>query len=147
MMRALDLLAAAHLKGPHVDFAGLSLLLNLVLAAGGACAVLLSWRSRAAEEIAHGEFQALLLTSVGGMSLLAAAQNTVALFIGLELLSIPLYVLCAAELRREHSLESGLKYLIVGSVGSATFLYGLAMIYGATGQTSFGAIAAALSHR
>ncbi len=76
------------------------------------------------------------------MSLLAAAQNTVALFIGLELLSIPLYVLCATEMRREHSLESGLKYLIIGSVGSATLLYGLALIYGATGATDFAAIAA-----
>ena len=79
------------------------------------------------------------------MSLLAGAQNTVALFVGLELLSIPLYVLCATEMRREHSLESGLKYLIVGSVGSATLLYGLAMIYGATGATDFGAIASALA--
>jgi len=48
-------------------------------------------------------------------------------------------------MRREHSLESGLKYLIVGSVGSATLLYGLAMIYGATGATDFGAIASALA--
>ena len=99
--------------------------------------MLLAWRSLAAREAAHGEFHALLLTSIAGMSLLAAAQNTVALFVGLELLSIPLYVLCATELRREHSLESGLKYLIVGSVGSATLLYGLAMIYGATGATDF----------
>ena len=94
--------------------------------------MLLAWRSLAAREAAHGECHALLLTSIGGMSLLAAAQNTVALFLGLELLSIPLYVLCATEMRREHSLESGLKYLIVGSVGSATLLYGLALIYGAT---------------
>ncbi len=57
----------------------------------------------------------------------------VTLFIGLELLSIPLYVLCASETRREGSLESGLKYLIIGSVGSATLAYGLALIYGATG--------------
>jgi len=123
----------------------LSLLLNLILATGAALAVLLAWRSRASDEAGHGEFHALLLTSVGGMSLMAAAENTVALFVGLELLSIPLYVLCASELRREHSLESGLKYLIVGSVGSATLLYGLAMIYGATGATDFGAIAHALS--
>jgi len=123
----------------------LSLVLNLVLMAGGACAVLLAWRSLAASEAAHGEFHALLLTSVAGMSLLAAAQNTVILFVGLELLSIPLYVLCATEMRREHSLESGLKYLIIGSVGSATLLYGLAMIYGATGSTDFSAIANALS--
>jgi NADH-quinone oxidoreductase subunit N len=125
---------------------GLALTLNLILAAGGACAILLAWRSRAAHEAAHGEFHALLLTSIGGMSLLASAQNTVVLFLGLELLSIPLYVLCATEMRREHSLESGLKYLIVGSVGSATLLYGLALIYGATGATDFNAIAAALAN-
>jgi NADH-quinone oxidoreductase subunit N len=124
---------------------GLSLVLNVILIAGGACTVLLAWRSVAAREAAHGEFHALLLTSIGGMSLLAGAQNMVALFVGLELLSIPLYVLCATEMRREHSLESGLKYLIVGSVGSATLLYGLAMIYGATGTTDFSGIATALS--
>ncbi len=123
----------------------LSLVLNLILVMGGAFTVLLAWRSLAAREAAHGEFHALLLTSIAGMALLVAAQNTVALFVGLELLSIPLYVLCATELKREHSLESGLKYLIVGSVGSATLLYGLAMIYGATGATDFGAIADALS--
>src|SRR5271165_1079307 len=123
----------------------LSLGLNLILIVGGACTVLLAWRSLAAQEAAHGEFHALLLTSIAGMSVLASSQNTVALFVGLELLSIPLYVLCATEMRREHSLESGLKYLIIGSVGSATLLYGLAMIYGATGATDFSAIAAALS--
>jgi NADH-quinone oxidoreductase subunit N len=124
----------------------LSLVLNLILVTGGALAVLLAWRSLAAREAAHGEFHALLLTSIGGMAVLASAQNTVALFVGLELLSIPLYVLCATELRREHSLESGLKYLIIGSVGSATLLYGLAMIYGATGSTDFTAIAHALAN-
>jgi NADH-quinone oxidoreductase subunit N len=123
----------------------LSLALNFILLVGGAAAVLLAWRSRAAHEAAHGEFHALLLTSIGGMFLLAAAQNTVMVFIGLELLSIPLYVLCASEMRREHSLESGLKYLIIGSVGSATLLYGLALIYGATGATDFSAIATAIA--
>jgi len=203
------ILATAHLKGPHVDFAGLSpllallggavivlmigligsrwvraqlvpalslaalgtalgltiwqwgaeksivsgalrvdslaLVLNLVLITGGICTVLLAWRSQAAREAAHGEFHALLLSSVAGMTILASAQNTVALFVGLELLSIPLYVLCATEMRREHSLESGLKYLIVGSVGSATLVYGLAMLYGATGTTDFAGIAAKLA--
>jgi NADH-quinone oxidoreductase subunit N len=123
----------------------LALMLNLILIAGGAATVLLAWRSLASKEAGHGEFHALLLTSIAGMSLLAAAQNTVALFIGLELLSIPLYVLCATEMKREHSLESGLKYLIIGSVGSATLLYGIALIYGATGATDFGAIAAAIA--
>jgi NADH-quinone oxidoreductase subunit N len=54
-------------------------------------------------------------------------------------------VLCATEMRREHSLESGLKYLVIGSVGSATLLYGLALIYGATGATDFNAISAAIA--
>jgi NADH-quinone oxidoreductase subunit N len=123
----------------------LSLALNLVLIAGGACTVLLAWRSLAARDAGHGDWHALLLSSIAGMSVLASAQNTVMLFIGLELLSIPLYVLCASEMRRERSLESGLKYLIIGSVGSATLLYGLAMIYGATGATGFTAIAGALA--
>src|SRR3712207_3332878 len=60
------------------------------------------------------------------------------------MLSIPLYVMCATEMRRATSLESGLKYLIIGSVGSATLLYGLALVYGATGATSFSGISAAM---
>jgi NADH-quinone oxidoreductase subunit N len=123
----------------------LSLVLNLILIVGGAATVLLAWRSLAAREAAHGEWHALLLSSIGGMSLLASAQNTVLVFLGLELLSIPLYVLCATEMKRERSLESGLKYLIIGSVGSATLLYGLALIYGVTGATDFTAIATSLS--
>jgi NADH-quinone oxidoreductase subunit N len=128
----------------------LALVLNMILIAGGAATVLLAWRSRAAESTAHGEWHALLLTSIGGMFLLASAQNTVLVFLGLELLSIPLYVLCATGVAKrgqhqERSLESGLKYLIIGSVGSATLLYGIALIYGATGATDFSTIASALS--
>jgi NADH-quinone oxidoreductase subunit N len=123
----------------------LSLTLILILAVGGIAGVLLAWRSRAAQEAAHGELHAMLLTSIGGMALLVAAQNTVALFLGIELLSIPLYVLCATEMRSERSLESGLKYLIIGSVGSATLLYGIALLYGATGATGFSTIAGAIS--
>ncbi len=115
----------------------LTVLLTFVFCAGGAASVLLAWRSVAAREAGHGEFHALLLTSAGGMFVLVAAQNLVTLFLGLELLSIPLYVLCATEMQRATSLESGLKYLIIGSVGSATLLYGLAFIYGATGSTDY----------
>ncbi|HET9738011.1 MAG TPA: NADH-quinone oxidoreductase subunit N [Solirubrobacteraceae bacterium] len=121
----------------------LTLSLTMAFVVGGIAAVLLSWRSSAAEEAGEGEFYALLLSSVLGMVVLVAAQNLVALFLGFELLSIPLYVLCATHMRREHSLESGLKYLIIGSVGSATLLYGLAFLYGATGSTDFSGIAAA----
>ena len=121
----------------------LTLALLMIFVAGGVAATLLSVRSLAAAEAGHGEYHALLLISVLGMVVLAGAINLVTLFIGFELLSIPLYVLCATELRRERSLESGLKYLIIGSLGSAVLLYGLAMLYGATGSTDFSQIAAA----
>jgi NADH-quinone oxidoreductase subunit N len=122
----------------------LTLILTIIFCVAGIAAVLLSWRHVAPREAAHGEYHALLLTSIAGMIVLVAAQNLVSVFLGLELLSIPLYVLCATEMRRASSLESGLKYLVVGSVGSATLLYGLAFLYGATGSTDFAEIAAAL---
>ncbi|HYZ64468.1 MAG TPA: NADH-quinone oxidoreductase subunit N, partial [Acetobacteraceae bacterium] len=119
----------------------LTLALTMVFVAGAIAAVLLAWRSLATREAGEGEFFSLLLMSVLGMVVLVAANDLVVVFIGFELLSIPLYVLCATHMRREHSLESGLKYLIIGSVGSATLLYGLALIYGATGSTGFDGIA------
>jgi NADH-quinone oxidoreductase subunit N len=120
----------------------LSLALTVLFSAGAAAAVLMSWRGTASVEAGEGEYHSLLLMSVLGMVVLVAAFNLVVLFIGFELLSIPLYVLCATHIRREHSLESGLKYLIIGSVGSATLVYGLALLYGAAGDTSFAVIAA-----
>ena len=123
----------------------LSLMLDLIFAVAAAATVLLSWRAQAAREAGHGEYYCLLLFSVLGMAVLVSAQNLITLFLGLELLSIPLYILCASEFRREGSLESGLKYLVIGSVGSATLVYGLALVYGATGSTDFSGIAAALS--
>jgi NADH-quinone oxidoreductase subunit N len=123
----------------------LALELDMLFAVGGLAAVLLSWRGVAPREAGHGEYHALLLFSVLGMAVFVSAQNLITLFLGIELLSIPLYVLCASETRREASLEAGLKYLVVGSVGSATLVYGLALIYGATGSTDFAGIGAALS--
>ncbi len=122
----------------------LTLIMTILFCVAGIASILLSWRHLAPREAAHGEYHALLLTSIAGMIVLVAAQNLVSVFLGLELLSIPLYVLCATEMRRASSLESGLKYLVIGSVGSATLLYGLAFLYGATGSTDFGAIAAVL---
>ena len=119
----------------------LTLTLTCVFVAGGFLAVFLSWRSVAASEAGEGEYFALMLTSILGMFVLVAANDLVVLFIGFELLSIPLYVLCATHMRREQSLESGLKYLIIGSLGSATLLYGLALLYGAAGGTNFDDIA------
>ena len=123
----------------------LSFTLDMIFSVSAIAAVVLSLRSEAASDAGHGEYHSLLLFSVLGMAVLVAAQNLVTLFLGIELLSIPLYVLCASESRREGSIESGLKYLIVGSVGSATLVYGLAMIYGAAGSTDFADIGNAIA--
>jgi NADH-quinone oxidoreductase subunit N len=123
----------------------LALGIAVLVFVAGIATVLLAWRSTVIDEAGGGEFYALLLSSIAGMVMLAAAENLIVLFIAFELLSIPLYVLCASRVRREASLESGLKYLIVGSVGSATLLYGLAFIYGATGSTDFSGISEAIA--
>jgi NADH-quinone oxidoreductase subunit N len=123
----------------------LAIMVLWIVSVAGIATVLLSWRALAPREASHGEYYAMLLISAAGMFVLGAAQNLVTVFLGLELLSVPLYVLCATEMRRERSLESGLKYLIVGSLGSAVFLYGLALLYGAAGDTDFRGIAAAVN--
>jgi len=122
----------------------LAIATSLIAIAAAAFCIPLSWREEAFDRplgpSGHGEFQALLICSVLGMTLIAQAQNLIAFFVALELLSIPLYVLCGAAIRREQSLESGLKYLVIGSLGSATLLYGLAFVYGAAGSTDFAGI-------
>jgi NADH-quinone oxidoreductase subunit N len=122
----------------------LALGVSMLFYVAGLVCIALSLRALAAREAGHGEYQALVLGSVSGMVVLAQASDLITLFVGIELLSIPLYVLCATELRRATSLEAGLKYLVIGSVGSATLLYGLALIYGATGAMQFEAIATAI---
>lgn len=119
----------------------LAIVISLIALAAALFAVLLSVREPAVEQAGCGEYHTLLLGSVLGMVLLAQAQNLVTFFVAIETLSIPLYVLCATNLRGERSLESGLKYLIVGSLGSATLLYGMAFLYGGSGSTSFAGIA------
>ena len=124
----------------------LAISISLIAILTAAFAVLLSIREPAAEQAGSGEYHALLLGSVLGMVLLAQAQNLVSFFVAIETLSIPLYILCATNMRRERSLESGLKYLIVGSLGSATLLYGMAFLYGGSGSTDFAGIAAGIGH-
>lgn len=75
-----------------------------------------------------------LMTAIGGV-VMAAANDLVVLFLGLETLSLALYVLAASNRRRAESQEAGLKYFVLGSVASAFLLYGIALVYGATGTT------------
>ncbi len=120
---------------------GLSIVASLICLAAAAMALPSMLRDPAPEEAGFPEMHALLLGSLLGMTLLAQSVNLIAFFVALELLSIPLYILCGSHRSRPGSLESGLKYLIVGSLGSATLLYGLSFIYGGSGSTDFMGIA------
>lgn len=82
-----------------------------------------------------GEFIALILGASVGMILMSSALNTIVMFLGLELFSIALYLLCIFFPSQEPSRESGMKYFILSSAASAILLYGLAMLYGSTGTT------------
>jgi len=94
----------------------------------------------------HGpEFVAFLLVAAAGMDLLASANSFVSLFITLETFSISLYALCAFETRSISSLEAGLKYLVLGSIGSAILVYGAAFLYGSTGSFMYPEVAKGLA--
>ena len=91
------------------------------------------------------ELYALLLTSAIGALVMVAANELIVLFLGLEILSLSLYLLAASNRDREQSQESGLKYFILGGFSSAFFLYGVALIFGSTGSTKISGIGETLS--
>lgn len=105
---------------------------RIIAASAGIVGTIFAVRGRARDG-RHGEFHALLLAAVCGMGFFVAAGSFVSLFVGLELFSIALYVLCALDADREASLESGLKYLVIGGLSGAVLLYGSALLFGATG--------------
>jgi NADH-quinone oxidoreductase subunit N len=118
-------------------------LAQILVAGSGLLAVGASLGWERQERSRVGEYYALLLSAAAGMSFFVAASNLMTLFLGLEWFSISLYVLTAIAVESLPSLEAGLKYLIVGSFGSAILLFGSAFVYGATGAIGFGDIAAA----
>ncbi len=91
------------------------------------------------------EIYALYLVAATGGIVMASANDLIVLFLGLETLSLALYVLAASNRRSNDSAESGLKYFVLGGFASAFFLYGIALVYGATGSTNISEMVAALS--
>jgi NADH-quinone oxidoreductase subunit N len=118
-------------------------LAQILVAGSGLLAVGASVGWERQERSRVGEYYALLLSAAAGMSFFVAASNLMTLFLGLEWFSISLYVLTAISVESLPSLEAGLKYLIVGSFGSAILLFGSAFVYGATGAIGFDDIAGA----
>ncbi len=131
--------------GGMVVLDGFSRTLGLVFLASGLVAVALSYDYLKRNDAERGEYYTLLLFSVSGMLLMAAANDLIIVFLALELLSIPLYILSGFFRPRLASEEAALKYFLVGAFASAFLLFGIAWIYGASGSIHLPQIAASIS--
>lgn len=114
---------------------GFSTFANILLLLSGLLGIALAYGYTKRMNIERGEYYTLLLFSLTGMMLMAQATDLIIVFLALELLSIPLYVLCAIS-RKTDSEESGVKYFLLGAFASGFLVYGTALIYGATASTS-----------
>lgn len=88
----------------------------------------------------HGEYYFLVLSSISGLFLIGSAADFLTLFLGIETLSIPLYILCGYNKNQTLSHESAIKYFLTGALATAFLVYGIALLYGATGSTDFGTL-------
>ncbi len=120
---------------------GFGVFLGGVVVAATVLALLLSVTYVERERLEGPEYLALVLLSATGMLAMTTANDLIVVFLALEILSIPLYVLAAFDRRRLASQEAGIKYFVLGAFSSAVFLYGVALVYGATGTTSLSGIA------
>ena len=120
--------------------------LKLLALSGSATAILMSFTYFAAEKQQSFEYPILILLSTTGMMMLISAGDLIALYLGLELMSLALYVVAALNRDSERSTEAGLKYFVLGALSSGMLLYGASLIYGFTGAVSFAEIAKAASH-
>jgi len=120
---------------------GFGVFLGAIVVAATLLTVLLASAYVERERLEGPEYLALVLLSATGMVAMTTANDLVVVFVALEVLSIPLYVLAAFDRRRLASQEAGIKYFVLGAFSSAILLYGIALVYGATGTTSITGIA------
>lgn len=106
-------------------------------------AIILSDRFMDRERLARFEYPVLILLSVLGMSLMVASTDLISVYMGIELQSLSLYILATFNRDSRRSTEAGLKYFVLGALSSGLMLYGMSLIYGFTGATTFEAIAIA----
>src|SRR6266487_4363269 len=118
-----------------------SLYAYIIILSASTLGILLSPQYLKRLNLVHqGEYYALFLLATIGMMLMAAAASFLTIFLGLEMLSMALYILCGFISQRNSSQESGMKYFLLSSFASAFLLYGIALTYAATGHTSFAGI-------
>lgn len=114
---------------------GFAVSMNLIFLVSGLAAIALAYNYLKRMNIERGEYYILLMFSISGMMLMANAYDLIIVFLALELLSIPLYILAGFARPRVESEESALKYFLLGTFASAFVLYGIALVYGATAHT------------
>ena len=122
---------------------GFGRFMKLLVLGGSVLVLIMSLGELARAKLLSSEYVVLLLLSVLGMMLMISAGSLIALYLGLELQSLALYVVAAIDRGNVRSSEAGLKYFVLGSLSSGMLLYGASLIYGFTGSTDFSAIAAA----
>jgi NADH-quinone oxidoreductase subunit N len=125
---------------------GFAVFVNALLLVAGLLGVALAYGYIKRMGIERGEYYTLMLFSLSGMMLMAQAADLIIVFLSLELLSLPLYVLAAFARPKADSEEAGLKYFLLGAFSSGFVLYGIALVYGATGATSLTGIVTAASN-
>src|ERR687892_2512588 len=124
---------------------GFSTFVNALLLISGLLGIALAYGYVKRMGIESGEYYTLLLFSVTGMMLMAQAADLIMVFLALELLSIPLYVLAAFARPKVESEEAGIKYFLLGAFATGFVVYGTALVFGATGYTSFNGIVSTIS--
>ena len=130
-----------------VQVDGFSVFFHVLVIAIAAVVILSSYEYMAVQRIRAGEYYALILFGVVGMALMSSAIELVLIFIALEISSISSYVLAGFRRHEAASAESSLKYFLLGSFATAFFLYGVALMFGATGSTNIDQISRALLAR
>jgi len=137
-------------QSPGLAFSGMvrvdsfSVFFHALVILIAAVVILTSFEYMAVQRIRAGEYYALILFSVVGMGLMTSAVELVLIFIALEISSISTYILAGFRRREASSAESSLKYFLLGSFATAFFLYGVALMFGATGSTNFDAMSQTL---
>jgi NADH-quinone oxidoreductase subunit N len=123
---------------------GFARFLKILALVGSAAAILMSFDHLRLERAQKFEYPVLIVISTLGMLMLISAADLLALYLGLELMSLALYVLAAFYRDQVRSTEAGLKYFVLGALSSGMLLYGMSLIYGFTGTISFAGIAKAV---
>ncbi len=125
---------------------GFARFMKVLTLIGAAAAVVMSSDYIRREGIARFEFPILIVLATIGMMMMVSANDLIALYVGVELQSLALYVVAAMNRDDAKSSEAGLKYFVLGALSSGMLLYGMSLVYGFTGTVSFEGIAASLSH-